>query len=150
MAPPRARSDIPGRARFCVLDARYRARYATGMSAKLLIPATTLSGAGDATGTARLPQVAPGTSVAVQVDTDGTLVLGDVVIELRNTHPDAVNSGGGWIDYSAEIAAVGDDLTAGQGTAGYNFSLQGYEEIRVTASWASGSGDVSVVVHSVT
>jgi len=119
------------------------------MSATLLIPATTLTGAGNAQANTRMPKVAPGTSVAVQIDTDGTLTINAVVIELRNTHPDAVN-GGGWIDYSAEISPVGDDLTAGQGAAGYNFSLQGYEEIRVTVPWAAGSGDVSVTIHSVT
>lgn len=119
------------------------------MSAKLLIPATTLTGAGNAQGSTRTVKDAPGTSVAVQIDTNGTLTLGAVVIELRNSHPDAVG-GGGWIDYTAEIPPVGDDLTAGQGSVGYNFSLQGYEEIRVTVPWAAGSGDVSVTIHSVT
>ena len=120
------------------------------MGAELVLASTTLSGAGDATATFRLA-LSEGRTKCLQIDTDGTLVIGAVVLEVRNSHPDAVN-GGGWIDVTSILAdgLRGDDLTAGQGAAAYNFSFEGSEEMRLTVPWASGSGDVSATLHAVT
>lgn len=118
------------------------------MSAELLLEATTLSGAGSQIITKRLPKAGAGRSLALQIDTDGTLTLGAVTIEVRNAHSGAVN-GGGWIDFTAELDLYGDDLTAGQGAAGYNVSFLAFEEIRVTIPWDAGSGDVSLTLHAV-
>jgi len=116
------------------------------MSAALVIAPTTLSGAGSAQVSLRLTPWSR--SHVFQIDTDGTLVLGAVTIEVRLSHPNAVG-GGGWVDYTAELTPVGDDLTAGQGSSLYNLSFSGAEEIRFTIPWSSGSGDVSLTRHAI-
>lgn len=116
------------------------------MSSELVHAPQTLSGAGSVVATFRLTPFAR--SRALQIDTDGTLVLGAVMVEVRLAHADAVG-GGGWVDYTAQLTPVGDDLTAGQGSSLYNFSFLAAEVCRVTIPWASGSGDVSVMQHTV-